>query len=32
MERIDLFDKYISHEMSETEVAEFKKKILDRDR
>lgn len=29
MERIDLFDKYISHEMSETEVAEFKKKILE---
>lgn len=27
MERIESFDKYISGEMSETEVAEFKRKL-----
>lgn len=28
MERIESFDKYISGEMSETEVAEFKRNYL----
>ena len=27
MERIELFDKYISGEMSESEVADFKRKL-----